>query len=94
MDLSVLMKDPEAAWADATVTTFGYRNYGVRSERYRYIVYENGSEELYDHKKDKWEWHNLAAESEYAQIKAQLRQWIPNHHEPNGVTYVPPKRNR
>ena len=59
-DLSVLMKDPEAAWNEATVTTFGYKNYGVRSERYRYIVYEDGSEELYDHATDKWEWDNLA----------------------------------
>ena len=32
-----------------TVTTFGHKNYGVRSERYRYIVYEDGTEELYDH---------------------------------------------
>ena len=55
-DLSVLMTDPEADWNDATVTTFGYKNYGVRSERYRYIVYEDGSEELYDHNNDKWEW--------------------------------------
>ena len=93
-DLSVLMKNPEAEWNEATVTTFGYKNYGVRSERYRYIVYEDGSEELYDHTKDKWEWSNLAGNPEYAAIKKKMRKEIPTHHEPSGATYVPPKRNR
>ena len=60
------MKNPDAAWDDTTVTTFGYRNYGVRSKRYRYIVYKDGTEELYDHTKDKWEWTNLAGSPESA----------------------------
>ena len=84
-DLSVLMKDADAAWDEATVTTFGYKNYGVRSERYRYIVYENGTEELYDHAKDKWEWDNLAGNSDYAEVMEKLRKEIPTHHEPFGA---------
>ena len=93
-DLSVLMTDPEAPWNHATVTTFGYKNYGVRSERYRYIVYEDGSEELYDHTKDEWEWSNLAGNPEYTAIKKKMCKEIPTHHEPSGVTYVPPKSIR
>ncbi len=88
------MRDPDAAWDEATVTTFGYKNYGVRSERYRYIVYEDGSEELYDHENDKWEWRNLAADSEHAEIKAQLRRWIPTHHEPMGALQKAFERRR
>jgi arylsulfatase A-like enzyme len=84
-DLSVLMKDPDAAWDETTLTTFGYKNYGVRSKRYRYIVYEDGSEELYDHQKDKWEWHNLAGDPEYAHIIMEMRKGIPDHHEPIGA---------
>jgi arylsulfatase A-like enzyme len=91
-DLSVLMKDPEAPWDEATITTFGYKNYGVRSGRYRYIVYENGSEELYDHTNDKWEWENLAGNPQFAAIKKDMRKWMPVHHEPPGPTYKPPKR--
>jgi len=91
-DLSVLMKNPEAEWNEATVTTFGYRNYGVRSEQHRYIVYKDGSEELYDHAKDKWEWKNLAGNPEYAAIKKKMRKSLPTHHEPSGVTYEVPKR--
>lgn len=91
-DLSVLMKDPDATWDEATVTTFGYKNYGVRSEQYRYIVYADGAEELYDHTQDRWEWKNLADNPEYAEIKKKMRKQIPTHHEPAGATYKPPKR--
>ena len=91
-DLSVLMKHPEAAWDEATVTTFGYKNYGVRSGRYRYIVYEDGSEELYDHTNDKWEWKNLAGNPQFAAVKQNMRKWVPVHHEPPGATYKPPRR--
>ncbi len=84
-DLSVLMKDPRAAWDKISLTTFGYKNYGVRSERHRYIVYADGSEELYDHTKDKWEWRNLAADPEYAEVKEKLRIGIPTHHQPFGA---------
>ena len=91
-DLSVLMKDPEAQWDEATVTTFGYKNYGVRSGRYRYIVYKDGSEELYDHANDMWEWKNLAGNPQFAAVKKNMQKWIPVHHEPPGPTYKPPKR--
>ena len=84
-DLSVLMRDPNAAWDKTSLTTFGFMNYGVRSERYRYIVYADGSEELYDHQDDKWEWHNLANSPEYDSIKNQMRKEIPTHHEPIGA---------
>ena len=93
-DLTVLMRDPEAAWNKTSLTTFGYKNYGVRSERYRYIVYEDGSEELYDHENDKWEWHNLAGNSDYAEVIEKMRKGIPTHHEPTGATQGSPGRKR
>ncbi len=49
------------------------------------IVYADGTEELYDHEKDKWEWHNLAADPEYANVKEKMRKGIPAHHEPTGA---------
>lgn len=92
-DLSILMRDPDAGWDQATVTTFGFKNYGVRSQQYRYIIYADGAEELYDHTQDKWEWTNLAGDPKYAEIKKKMRQQIPTHHEPPGATYKPPKRS-
>jgi arylsulfatase A-like enzyme len=93
-DLSVLMKNPKASWNKTSVTSFGYKNYGIRSERYRYIVYADGTEELYDHEKDKWEWRNLADNPEYAKVKKDMRKGIPAHHEPSGITYKLPARKR
>jgi len=36
------------------------QHYAIRTERYRYILYNTGDEELYDHESDPYEWHNLA----------------------------------
>ena len=46
------MKDTETDGDDTTVTAFAYKNYEVRSNRYRYIVYRDTIEELFDHTKE------------------------------------------
>jgi hypothetical protein len=40
---------------------------------YRYIEYEDGSTELYDHRQDPNEWTNLAENPEQKQVLQQLR---------------------
>jgi arylsulfatase A-like enzyme len=75
--LRPLLEDPEADWPYAALTTYGYGNHAVRGERYRYIVYEDGSEELYDHEADPNEWRNLAAEPSMAAVKKRLRAHLP-----------------
>jgi arylsulfatase A-like enzyme len=52
------------------------QSYSVRSEHYRYILYFNGKEELYDLTNDAYEWTNLAANKKYSQIKAQLNNQL------------------
>ena len=54
----------------------------VRSEQFRYVRYRDGSEELYDHRKDPHEWHNVADNPEYAAAKKQLAQSIPTTDAP------------
>lgn len=44
---------------DFALTTYGYNNHAVRTKNNRYIRYQDGSEELYDHKIDPNEWRNL-----------------------------------
>jgi hypothetical protein len=83
------MKNPGADCNKTTLTVFGYKNYGLRSERYRYITYADGTEELYDHQSDRWEWQNLADNPEYAEVKQVMRQELPTHQEPDGATYTP-----
>ena len=52
------------------------QNLSAVSERYRYIRYGDGSEELYDRHKDPYEWQNLASTPEMAQIIAQHSSYI------------------
>lgn len=52
------------------------QHWAYRTERYRYIIYNNGKEELYDHHSDPHEWTNLASKQEYSALKAQYKQSI------------------
>ncbi len=81
--LAPLLNDPASAWDSPALTTFGRGNHSVRSERWRYIRYRDGSEELYDHENDELEWHNLAGKPELAEVKAGLAQWLPKTDAPD-----------
>ena len=72
-----LLRDPETPWTTPALTSFGKGNFAVRTQRFRYIQYRDGSEELYDHTSDAHEWHNLANNPENAKIIQKLRQTNP-----------------
>lgn len=76
-DISPLLKNPQADLVHAAVTTYGPNNHAVKTERYRYIRYEDGSEELYDHSVDPNEWHNIAGDPKHTELKAQLATYFP-----------------
>lgn len=49
------------------------QHYSVRTDQYRYILYNTGHEELYDHKNDPNEWNNLAYGNENSiELKTEL----------------------
>lgn len=52
-------------------------NHAVRTDRFRYIQYEDGTEELYDHELDPNEWKNLASDSTYLTFKSELSGYLP-----------------
>jgi arylsulfatase A-like enzyme len=79
VSLVPLLCDPQTRWNRPAVIEFRRGNAAVRSDRYRYIRYRDGGEELYDHQSDPLEWHNLAAGPEHAAIKTELAKWIPKH---------------
>ncbi len=59
-----------------------YRGFhSVRNDQYRYIRYPDGTTELYDLKKDPWEWSNLSGSDRYAPIMKELNSWIPSTEE-------------
>ena len=72
-----LLKNPNAKWDKAAYTQvrrnqiFGR---SVRTERYRYTLWDEGraGEELYDHEKDPDEFHNLAKSSDHTSIRNEL----------------------
>lgn len=61
----------------AAISSYGEGNTSIRTQRWRYIRYEDGSEELYDHRVDPDEWINLANKPEHEQTKKKLAQMIP-----------------
>ncbi len=72
-----LLRDPKSSRERPAVTTWGRGNHAVRTERWRYIQYHNGDEELYDHENDSGEFTNLAGQEEYDEVKRELSAWIP-----------------
>lgn len=72
-----LLRDPAAEWETPALMTYGRGNHAVRSKRWRYIRYADGTEELYDHTVDPNEWNNLAGESEMRAVIEEHRQWLP-----------------
>ena len=75
MSLVPLLKDPAAVWDRPALMTCGLGNHAVRSERYRYIRYADGSEELYDEHADPLEWTNIAGKPGMEAVKNYLARW-------------------
>ncbi len=71
-----LLADPQRPWEWPALSTWGVGNHSVRGERWRYIRYRDGSEELYDDIADPNEWVNLATRPESAAIKETLSHWL------------------
>ncbi|MEC8554035.1 MAG: sulfatase [Planctomycetota bacterium] len=81
MSLLPLMKNTDAKLRDGILTTYARGNHSVRSERFRLIRYQDGSQELYDHKTDPQEWNNLASKiattPELQTVVKKLAQLLP-----------------
>lgn len=71
------LKDAKAERTWPAVTTHNQNNHAVRTERWRYIRYADGSEELYDRTADPNEWTNLASNPKFADTKRELARWLP-----------------
>mgnify|MGYP001179979395 CR=1 FL=1 len=77
-----LLEEPRQYWGIPAITTYGRGNHTIRSDRWRYIRYADGSEELYDHSKDPNEWTNLTGHAELSHVKTRLAAWLPNFEVP------------
>ena len=71
------LRDPAAPRDLPALMTEMPGNHAVRSDRWRYIRYADGGEELYDHTTDPHEWTNLARDPRNHVILAEHRRWLP-----------------
>ena len=69
-----LLREPRLRTGRATVTMFNPNSVSLRTDRWRYIRYEDGSEEVYDLAADPNEWDNLAGLSGHAGQREELRK--------------------
>jgi arylsulfatase A-like enzyme len=81
--LMPLLRNPKAPREVPAITNAAPGDHSVRTDRWRYTRYADGSEELYDHHSDPNEYHNLAAEAKYAPLKQELAKWLPEHPAPS-----------
>jgi arylsulfatase A-like enzyme len=77
VSLAPQLQDAATKRERPAITSHNQGNHGVRSEDWRYIRYADGSEELYDMRKDPEEWTNLASDPEHAEVIAEHRRWLP-----------------
>lgn len=75
--LMPLIENPQVHWQRAVVTIHGRNNYSVQDHHWRYIRYADGSEELYDQRKDPNEWNNLGHVLKHRSEINRLAKWIP-----------------
>ena len=72
-----LLHNPDAKWDKPVLTTYGKGNHAIRTERWRYIHYFDGTDELYDHQKDFEEWKNIADVPKYRSVIEELKNSLP-----------------
>lgn len=67
-----LIENPEKDWPYPAIVGWKNDSFAVQNERYRYIQYGDGSEELYDHRNDLDEINNLAGHSGFEMIRRDM----------------------
>jgi len=79
--LKPLIENPASGTGYYAITTYGRNNHAVVSKGFRYIQYEDGSEELYNRNNDPNEWNNIAGIKENWEIKSALSKFLPKRNE-------------
>ncbi|WP_299057428.1 sulfatase [uncultured Polaribacter sp.] len=59
------------------LTTFGMNNHAIKKDGFRYIQYEDGIEEFYDHSLDPNEWNNDADNPKYKTQIEKMKEFLP-----------------
>lgn len=76
------LKDADQPRQRPAITSHNQGNHAIRSERWRYIRYADGSEELYDMVADPNEWNNLSGDPKLKDVIDQHAKWLPKIDQP------------
>jgi arylsulfatase A-like enzyme len=71
------LKNAKAKRKWPAITTENQNNHSVVTDKWRFIRYADGSQELYNEQKDSNEWTNLAADPKYKKVINELEKWLP-----------------
>ena len=93
VSLVSMMKNDEGVNKSHAITTFGMNNHTVKADDYRYIRYEDGKEEFYDHRVDSNEWNNEAKNPKFKNKIEVLKALLPKENskwdEKSNYTFQP-----
>lgn len=76
------LKNAKAKRAWPAITTANQNNHSVVTDKWRFIHYADGSQELYNDQNDPNEWVNLASKPEYKKVIDDLKKWLPKKNLP------------
>jgi len=85
VSLASVLRDPKTAKDRTVVQTRDRKDFSLINQRWRYIHYASGEEELYDLTTDPAEHHNLAAKPASAAVLAEFRKQHPKTFAPQGM---------
>jgi arylsulfatase A-like enzyme len=71
------LSEPTTPRDRPAITSSYFGNHSIRSRDWRLILYQDGARELYDHRTDPDEFHNLANNPAHQAICDQLSGWLP-----------------
>lgn len=72
-----MMKNDEDMDETKAITTFGMNNHAIKKDGFRYIQYEDGKQEFYDHSTDPNEWNNEADNPKYVEKIKEFKALLP-----------------
>lgn len=81
LSIRKVLEKPKSKWKRPAITVFEEKYFSATDGEYRYIQYDDGTEELYHRSKDPHEFQNLASNPELKPIKARFQKWIPEKWE-------------
>ncbi len=86
VSLYPVLKDPHMAVdRKLFIPSHERGSYAVVNEKWRYIYYRDGTEELYNLQEDPDEWYNLAGEEAYRSVIDGMKQAVPGEFHPGAT---------